>query len=102
MVLEHQSRRPSRLYRLDEFESAWHGPLRSRASARGSRKAEDLRVIQALRKGVPPDFDVYDAATWSVISALSEESVADRSRPVDVLDFTRGKWKSNAPVEITV
>ena len=84
------------------MDLSWHGPLRSRAFARGSRKAEDLRVIQSLRKGVPPDFDVYDAATWSVISALSEESVADRSRPVDVPDFTRGKWKSNAPVEITV
>jgi len=63
---------------------------------------EDMRLIQALRKGVPPDFDVYDAATWSVLSALSEESVANRSRPIDVPDFTRGKWKSNLPVEITV
>ncbi|MBX9584289.1 MAG: Gfo/Idh/MocA family oxidoreductase [Gemmataceae bacterium] len=61
---------------------------------------EDSRLIQALRTGVPPDFDVYDAATWSVISALSEKSVADRSRPVDFPDFTRGKWKTNRPVRI--
>ena len=61
---------------------------------------EDMRLIQALQAGVPPDFDVYDAATWSVVSALSEKSVADRSRPVDFPDFTKGKWKTNKPVQI--
>ena len=61
---------------------------------------EDLRLIQALQTGVPPDFDVYDAATWSVVGALSEKSVADRSRPMDIPDFTKGKWKTNRPVQI--
>jgi Oxidoreductase family, NAD-binding Rossmann fold len=61
---------------------------------------EDSRLIQALQAGVPPDFDVYDAATWSAVTPLSEKSVADRSRPVDFPDFTRGKWKTNPPVRI--
>jgi len=61
---------------------------------------EDFRLIQALLTGVPPDFDVYDAATWSAMSALSEKSVADRSRPMDFPDFTKGKWKTNPPVKI--
>jgi hypothetical protein len=61
---------------------------------------EDSRLIQALRAGMPPDFDVYDAASWSVVSALSEKSVADRSRHVDFPDFTRGKWRTNPPVRI--
>ena len=61
---------------------------------------EDMRLIQALQTGVPPDFDVYDAATWSVVSALSEKSVADRSRSLDFPDFTKGKWKTNPPVKI--
>ncbi len=61
---------------------------------------EDMRLIQALQNGVPPDFDVYDAATWSVVSALSEKSVAERSRPMDFPDFTKGKWKANPPVQI--
>ena len=58
---------------------------------------EDSRLIEALQAGVPPDFDVYDAATWSVVAPLSEKSVADRSRPVDFPDFTRGKWKTTRP-----
>ena len=61
---------------------------------------EDLRLIQALQTGVPPDFDVYGAATWSVVSALSEKSVAERSRPMDFPDFTKGKWKTNPPVKV--
>ena len=31
---------------------------------------------------------------------LSCDSVADRSTSVDVPDFTRGAWKTNAPLEI--
>ena len=61
---------------------------------------EDCRLVEALRSGVAPDFDVYDAATWSSIAVLSEKSVADRSRPVDVPDFTKGKWKMNPPIQI--
>jgi predicted dehydrogenase len=54
---------------------------------------EDYRLIQSLRTGTPTDMDVYDAAALSAVSELSERSVADRSRPQDFPDFTRGKWK---------
>ena len=40
------------------------------------------------------------AATWSSIAVLSEQSVADRSRPVDFPDFTKGKWKTTPPIQI--
>lgn len=63
---------------------------------------EDYRLIQALRHGLPPDFDVYDAASWSVIAALSEKSVANRSQAVDFPDFTRGKWKARKPLELPI
>ena len=59
---------------------------------------EDYRLIQALLRGVEPDFDVYDGASWSAIAPLSEKSVADRSSAVDFPDFTRGKWKTNRPL----
>lgn len=61
---------------------------------------EDYRLIQALRQGVAPDFDVYDAADWSVVTALSEKSVANRSQAVDFPDFTKGKWKTRPRLEI--
>jgi hypothetical protein len=45
---------------------------------------------------------VYDAALWSVVAPLSEQSVANKSRTVDIPDFTRGNWKTNKPVELTL
>jgi hypothetical protein len=60
----------------------------------------DWRLIDCLRNGLPMDMDVYDAASWSVIGPLSEQSVANRSRTIDIPDFTSGSWKNNAPVDI--
>lgn len=62
----------------------------------------DWRLIDCLRNGLPVDMDVYDAATWSVIAPLSEWSVANRSAPIDLPDFTNGAWKTNQPVDITL
>jgi hypothetical protein len=41
---------------------------------------------------------VYDAAAWSAISPLSEESIKKGSAPIQIPDFTRGKWKKNQPI----
>lgn len=62
----------------------------------------DWRLIDCLRNGLPLDQDVYDAATWSCILPLSQKSLAKRSSSVDVPDFTRGNWKSNKPVSLTL
>ncbi|MEO5788824.1 MAG: Gfo/Idh/MocA family oxidoreductase [Gelidibacter sp.] len=62
----------------------------------------DWRLIDCLRNGLPLDQDVYDAALWSAITPLSEQSVANRSNSIDVPDFTRGHWKTNAPVDISL
>ncbi len=60
----------------------------------------DWRLIDCLRNGLPLDHDVYDAALWSSIAPLSEESVAARSKTVDVPDFTKGAWKTNQPMTL--
>lgn len=60
----------------------------------------DYRLTQCLRAGVAPDMDVYDAATWSAISALSERSIALGSQPIDFPDFTRGAWEHREPLGI--
>src|SRR5262249_55554147 len=54
------------------------------------------RLIQCMRQGLPPDMDVYDAATLSAPGPLSEQSVAKGGAPVQFPDFTRGKWRSPA------
>ncbi len=62
----------------------------------------DWRLIDCLRNGIALDMDVYDAAAWSVVAPLSEQSVANRSKSVDVPDFTSGSWKTNTPVDVTL
>lgn len=53
----------------------------------------DYRLIHCLQQGLPLDMDVYDAAEWSCIIELSARSVANGSRPVEIPDFTRGRWQ---------
>jgi hypothetical protein len=62
----------------------------------------DWRLIDCLRNGLPVDMDVYDAASWSVIGPLSEWSVANRSAPIDIPDFTSSSWKVNTPHDISL
>lgn len=58
------------------------------------------RIVQCLREGLPMDQDVYDGAAWSVIAPLSEQSVAKNGEPAEVPDFTRGGWKTTAPLGV--
>lgn len=54
----------------------------------------DYRLIYCLRKGLPLDQDVYDAAEWSAIIELSEKSADNFSMPVAIPDFTRGDYET--------
>ena len=47
-----------------------------------------------------PDWDVYDSVTSSVISPLTEKSVAGGSAPVQFPDFTKGKYKAAKPFDV--
>jgi predicted dehydrogenase len=62
----------------------------------------DWHTIDCLRNGLPLDMDVYDAAAWSAVAPLSEWSVANEAKPIAIPDFTRGNWKTNKPVDISL
>lgn len=53
--------------------------------------------VESIKRDVDPPLDVYDAASWSVISPLSEKSIRKNSSSVKIPDFTRGKWKNSKP-----
>ncbi len=55
-----------------------------------------FRLVQCMREGLAPDIDVYDAASWSAVSELSEKSVAQGSAQMKFPDFTRGLWKQRS------
>ena len=49
--------------------------------------------FDCLKKGLEMPVDVYDAASWMAITPLSEESIKT-GLPVEIPDFTKGKWKN--------
>lgn len=56
--------------------------------------------FEAVKKGAEMPIDVYDAASWMVITCLSEVSVANGGMPIDIPDFTGGKWVVREPKDI--
>lgn len=48
--------------------------------------------FDAAKRNVRPPIDVYDAATWMAVSALSEQSISMGGVQVAFPDFTSGKW----------
>lgn len=85
----------------DDLKAQYTHPLWRRvgevAKAKGGHGGMDYvmawRLIETMREGLPPDFDVYDAAAWSAPWPLSEASLALSSAPVRFPDFTRGAWQ---------
>ena len=55
--------------------------------------AMDCRLIYCLRKGLPLDMNVYDAAMWSCLVELTDTSANNGGAPIEIPDFTRGKWE---------
>ncbi len=55
--------------------------------------------IDRLKSGEEMPIDVYDAASWMVITPLSELSIKT-GKAVEIPDFTRGKWKERAPKDV--
>lgn len=50
------------------------------------------QFIDRAKSGEEFALDVYDAASWMVITALSEQSIAMGGAPVAIPDFTSGEW----------
>lgn len=50
------------------------------------------QFFEALRSNTQMPIDVYDAASWMAITALSEMSIAKGGALVNIPDFTSGRW----------
>ncbi|MDP2914978.1 MAG: Gfo/Idh/MocA family oxidoreductase [Candidatus Aminicenantes bacterium] len=102
--------RAVKAHEWDDFElfaAEFEHPLWKAIAAKGEGRGhggmdyiEDYRLIWSLRHGEPLDQDVYDAAAWSAIVGASCASVAKKGAPIEIPDFTRGRWKTNPPLGI--
>ena len=92
---------PLEAYRPEFEHPLWAETINSLEGIGGHGNMDyltDYRLTTCLHTGQPTDLDVYDAATWSAASALSERSIAAGNQPVDFPDFTRGRWKERPPL----
>ena len=63
------------------------------ASGHGGMDGIEFRVfVDTLKSGAEMPIDVYDAAAWMCITALSEASIAAGGAPQAIPDFTGGMW----------
>jgi predicted dehydrogenase len=54
--------------------------------------------IESIKRQTPTPLDVYDAATWSSIVPLSEQSIELGHQTIEFPDFTGGQWMYREPV----
>jgi hypothetical protein len=54
--------------------------------------------IESAKRKTPTQMDVYDAAAWSAITPLSEQSIELGNETVAFPDFTSGQWMYRKPV----
>ena len=89
---------------FEPYEAEFEHPLWEAYQERGieaGHGGSDYLVLRAFIESLAtktrPPIDTYDAATWMAISPLSERSISGGSIPVDVPDFTNGRWMTDHP-----
>lgn len=90
-----------------EYEEEYDHPIWKKfleSGVRGGHGGADWLELEAFFNCIieekPFPLDVYDAASWMCITALSEDSIALGGQPVAIPDFTNGMWTMREPVEL--
>jgi len=90
--------------KIDEFKDKYEHSLwknngemvRKTGGHGGMDYIMNFRLMDCLKRGLPPDMDVYDAAAWSAPTPLSEASVKQNGAPQKFPDFTGDHWKARS------
>jgi hypothetical protein len=107
IYLEDISPKPDQWEAIDKYQEKYDHPLWKKygtiAESSGHGGGDYLcfrDFVLAIRDRAQTPIDVYDTASWSIITKLTEESVAGKSRPIDFPDYTKGKWQTRKPATI--
>lgn len=84
---------------VDEYREQYDHPTWKKfleEGVKGGHDGMDWLVFQdffrSIKNGGAMPIDIFDMASWLVISVLSEQSIALGGQPVSIPDFTNGKW----------
>lgn len=87
----------------EKYEKEHQHPLWKNYIPQGGHDGMDWMVFNAFfdaaLEGRHAPIDAYDAAAYMCITALSEHSIMLGGAPVDIPDFTRGKWYRRDDIE---
>lgn len=76
----------------------------SESASEGGSTLWDCFIVQdlvdAVRNGTRPPIDVYDACEWTAVGLLSELSVMNGGRPIDVPDFRRAATRRDQELKL--
>jgi len=84
----------------EKYEHSWWKAIRDDAGnySHGGTDYLELKLfLEAVRNKTQTPIDVYDSVIMCAHGPLSEESIAKGSVPLQVPDFTRGRWKTRKP-----
>lgn len=89
-------------YEAQYLPSLWKDitPEEMESGHGGMDYLEFREFFDALREGREMPIDVYDMASWMVISCLSEESARLGGAPMEIPDFTNGAWRTREPRDV--
>ena len=87
-----------------EFFEKYDHPLYREYMALGERGGHggidwlvSRAFVEAVKAGTNTPIDAYDTAAWMCIAPLSEESIRQNGAPIEIPDFTNGKWQNREP-----
>lgn len=94
---------------FDDYIEKYEHPLWKKYRKEGVKKGHDgmdylvySGFAESVLNQTQPPIDVYDTATWMSITCLSEISIQNGSAPIDIPDFTNGKWHHRQPNTDTI
>ena len=86
---------------IDEYYGEHLHPLWNDYNIKDAHGGMDYHVlrafIEAVKAKTQTPIDAYDTAAWMSITPLSEASIKGGSIPVEIPDFTNGKWQNRGP-----
>ena len=77
---------------MEKYEHPLWKRFLAEAKEGGVNYLKTRAFVECIKRKIPTPIDVYDTASWIVISPLSERSIARGGEPVEFPDFTMGKW----------
>ena len=87
---------------MEKFDHPWYTDRAWQPSIEHGHGGTDYLELRhftdAVKAGTQTPIDVYDSVTMSCVVSLSEMSIQNKSKMIEVPDFTRGEWQTRKPL----